>query len=228
MKKALNITLKRIMDLSISIFLLVILFPIFIIISLLIKIDSRGPIFFKQKRLGLNGKVFLIYKFRSMVENAEFMGTGLFNLKDDPRVTKIGKILRNYSLDELPQLINVIKGELSLVGPRPPVEYELGKYENFDERLKHRFTVKPGITGLAQIKGRNQLSWDEKIFYDLQYIDKFNKLGILIDILILIQTIFKVFKREGIYEDYKNILKDSNKIDKELLNKVIKENENNV
>lgn len=225
MKYSLNKILKRLIDLFLSILLIILLFPIFIIIAFLIKIDSKGPIFFKQRRLGLNGKVFLIYKFRSMVENAEFMGTGLFNLENDPRVTRIGRILRNYSLDELPQLINVIKGELSLVGPRPPVEYELGKYENFDDKLKKRFTVKPGITGLAQINGRNQLSWDEKIIYDLEYIEKFNKYGILYDIVILFKTFIKVFKREGIYENYENIIKDSNKIDKEVLQKINIKNE---
>lgn len=220
MKYKLNKILKRLIDLVLSIFLIFLLFPIFLIIAILIKIDSKGPVLFKQRRLGLNGKVFLIYKFRSMVENAEFMGTGLFNLENDPRVTRIGRLLRNYSLDELPQLINVIKGELSLVGPRPPVEYELGKYENFDDKLKKRFTVKPGITGLAQINGRNQLSWDEKIIYDLEYIEKFNKYGILYDIVILFRTFIKVFKREGIYENYENIIKDSNKIDKEVLQKI--------
>lgn len=220
MKYKLNKILKRLIDLVLSIFLIFLLFPIFLIIAILIKIDSKGPVLFKQRRLGLNGKVFLIYKFRSMVENAEFMETGLFNLENDPRVTRIGRLLRNYSLDELPQLINVIKGELSLVGPRPPVEYELGKYENFDDKLKKRFTVKPGITGLAQINGRNQLSWDEKIIYDLEYIEKFNKYGILYDIVILFRTFIKVFKREGIYENYENIIKDSNKIDKEVLQKI--------
>jgi len=226
MKTKINLMLKRFLDLTISLILLILLFPLFIFIAIFIKLDSPGPVFFKQRRLGLHGKIFLIYKFRSMIENAEFMGTGIFNLENDPRVTRIGRILRNYSLDELPQLLNIIKGELSLVGPRPPVEYELGKYENFDEKFKKRFTVKPGITGLAQINGRNQLSWDEKIVYDLQYIDKFQKYGVLLDLLILAKTVIKVFKREGIYEDYKNILKDSEKIDKEhLKNKLIKNNE---
>lgn len=141
-----------------------------------------------------------MYKFRTMVENAENMGTGLFNFKDDFRVTKVGGILRRTSLDELPQIFNVLNGGMSLVGPRPPVSYELGNYEDLNAEWKRRFTVLPGITGLAQVSGRNELPWSKKIKYDNQYIDLFNKYGILIDIKIIFQTFSQIFSTKEIYE----------------------------
>ena len=147
-----------------------------------------------------------------MIENAENMGTGIFNFRDDPRVTRVGKFLRKYSIDELPQLINILKGDMSLVGPRPPLTYELGDYEEFDEKLKSRFIVKPGLTGYAQINGRNELSWDEKINYDLKYIKDFSKYGVLVDIKIILITIFKVLKGEGIYENPEKAKKDMKRI----------------
>ena len=139
-----------------------------------------------------------------MVENAETMGTGLFNYKDDHRVTRVGQFLRKTSLDELPQLFNILKGEMSFVGPRPPVTYELGNYNEFSDELKKRFIVKPGVTGFAQIKGRNELSWDEKIQYDLNYIESFYKWGILLDLKILITTVFVVFFMIGNNEKIEN------------------------
>jgi len=208
----LHTIIKRIFDILFSLFGLIIFSPFFLIIGLIIKFDSKGPVFFKQGRLGKNGKDFKMYKFRSMVENAEFSGTGLFNYSDDPRVTKVGKVLRNYSLDELPQIINIFKGDMSCVGPRPPVSYELGKYENFDKKLKKRFIVKPGVTGYAQINGRNELSWDEKIEFDLQYISDFNRCGILLDIKIIFITIIKVLKNEGSHELLKNAENDKAKM----------------
>ncbi|WP_026892711.1 sugar transferase [Lacrimispora aerotolerans] len=192
---------KRGLDILISVTLLLLLIPLFIVISLFLKIDSRGPIFFKQARLSLNGKEFMILKFRTMIVNAEKTGAGLFNYSNDPRVTRFGDFLRNTSLDELPQLINVIKGDMSLVGPRPCVTYELGDYETLNRRYKRRFSVLPGITGYAQIKGRNEITWDEKVNLDNEYIDLFIKRGILIDLLILVKTFSSVFKRNSIYED---------------------------
>lgn len=192
--------IKRILDIVLSTIGLIILLPLLIIVSMIIKIDSKGPIIFKQDRLTKDGKVFSIYKFRTMIENAEHMGTGLFNYENDFRVTRFGKILRLTSIDELPQLINIIKGDMSIVGPRPPVSYELGKYEELNEEYKRRFTVLPGITGLAQVKGRNELPWDEKVKYDNQYIDLFNKYGIFIDIKIVIQTVINVLSMKNIYE----------------------------
>ncbi|WP_229740682.1 sugar transferase [Ornithinibacillus halotolerans] len=192
--------MKKSMDIIISSIFIVIFTPLCIIIAVAIKRDSKGPILFKQKRLTKNGREFTMYKFRTMIENAEYMGTGLFNYENDFRVTKVGRLLRNTSLDELPQLINILKGDMALIGPRPPVSYELGKYENLNEAYKRRFTVLPGITGLAQVKGRNELPWDEKVKFDNEYIDLFHKYGILIDLKILALTIINVFKMKNIYE----------------------------
>lgn len=170
-------------------------------IGIAIKVDSKGPVIFSQKRLTKNGRIFQMYKFRSMVVNAEKMGTGLFNYENDPRVTKVGRFLRNTSLDELPQFVNVFKGDISIVGPRPAVVYELGDYESLNRKYKKRFCVKGGITGLAQVRGRNENSWDEKVMLDNQYIDEFEKKGILLDLYILLETIAKVFRKSDIYEE---------------------------
>lgn len=196
-----NLFLKRCFDIICSLIGLIFLSPIFLIIAIGIKIDSKGPVFFKQERRTINGKIFKIYKFRSMCINAEKQGTGLFNFANDPRVTKIGRFLRDTSLDELPQLLNVLKGELSLVGPRPCVVYELGDFDTLNKKYKKRFKMKAGITGLAQVKGRNENSWEEKVKYDNQYIDLFQTRGILLDIQILFETIIKVFKSKNIYEE---------------------------
>ena len=215
---SINKFIKRVFDVIFSVLLILVLFPFFIIIAIAIRLDSKGPILFKQPRLGLNGKVFNIYKFRSMVVGAERMGTGLFNYSSDPRVTKVGGFLRNYSLDELPQLLNILKGDMSFVGPRPPVTYELGDYKNFDGLLKQRFIMKPGVTGLTQINGRNELSWDEKIIFDNKYISDFSRYGILLDIKILFITVFKVLRKEGSHELEKNAEKDMARINNKAQN----------
>jgi lipopolysaccharide/colanic/teichoic acid biosynthesis glycosyltransferase len=204
---------KKLFDIAFSILGILITSPILLLISLAIIIDSKGSIIFKQYRLGKYGKEFYMFKFRSMVENAETMGTGLFNYEDDPRVTRVGQFLRKTSLDELPQLFNILKGEMSFVGPRPPVTYELGNYNEFSDKLKKRFIVKPGVTGFAQIAGRNELSWDEKIKFDIEYIKKYQKWGILIDIKIILLTIVKVLRMEGSYELMENARKDADRID---------------
>lgn len=199
-----NLIIKRIFD-SVSSAILIILFiPLWIIIPTWIKIDTKGPAYFKQERLTKNGEKFNMYKFRSMIENAEQEGAGLFNYQNDQRVTKVGRILRNTSIDELPQLFNILKGEMSVVGPRPCVTYELGDFDTLNKRYKKRFEVKAGLTGLAQVKGRNNISWDDKIKYDNQYIDEFKKYGILVDIMILAKSIIKVFKKDDIYENKKD------------------------
>jgi lipopolysaccharide/colanic/teichoic acid biosynthesis glycosyltransferase len=192
--------LKRCMDLLFSIIAVIILSPVFVVIAAAIKIDTKGPVLFKQDRLTKDGRLFTMYKFRTMIENAEHMGTGLFNYADDFRVTKVGKVLRKSSLDELPQLFNIIKGDMSIVGPRPPVSYELGSYDDLNDEYKRRFTVLPGLTGLAQITGRNELPWDEKVKHDNRYIELFNKYGILIDIKVIFLTVVNVFKMKDIYE----------------------------
>lgn len=207
MKNILDI-IKRGFDFIFVIVFILFFSPIMLIIAIAVKLDSKGPIIFKQLRLGRNGKEYYIFKFRSMIVDAEKQGTGLFNYANDPRVTKLGKFIRSTSLDELPQLFNVLKGEMSFVGPRPPVYYELGNYKDFDGNLKKRFSVKPGVTGYAQINGRNEISWDEKIIFDNKYIEDFYKWGILLDLKIIIITVVKVFKNEGAYELKENSEKD--------------------
>lgn len=196
-----NLFLKRVFDIILSGVAIIILIPLWIVVSIAIKKDSQGPIFFRQGRRTKDGRVFHMLKFRSMVVNAEEMGTGLFNYENDPRVTKIGRFLRNSSIDELPQLFNIFCGDMSVVGPRPCVTYELGDFETLNNKYKKRFQVKAGLTGLAQIKGRNDISWNDKVCYDNEYVDTFKRIGILIDLKILIESVFKVFKKENIYEN---------------------------
>ncbi len=196
-----NKFIKRVFDIVSCSIAIILLLPILLAVCIAIKCDSKGPVLFSQERRTKNGRLFKMYKFRSMVVNAESMGTGLFNYENDPRVTKVGKFLRNTSLDELPQLWNVIKGDISLVGPRPSVSYELGDFDTLNSRYKKRFEVRGGITGLAQVKGRNENSWDEKVTYDNLYIDSFKKYGVWIDITVLFGTVVKVFKKQNIYEE---------------------------
>ncbi|MDC7286904.1 sugar transferase [Blautia schinkii] len=199
--KLFSLGIKRAFDIMSSGILIVILTPLWIGVSIAIKRDSEGPVFFKQGRRTKDGRVFQMFKFRSMVVNAEKMGAGLFNYENDPRVTKVGRKLRDNSLDELPQLFNIFMGDMSVVGPRPCVAYELGDFYTLNKKYKKRFQVKAGLTGLAQIKGRNDISWDEKVMYDNEYVDMFNKYGFLADIKIGIESIFKAFKHEKIYEN---------------------------
>ena len=201
-----NLVLKRMIDITFSFIGIIILSPVFLVVAIAIKLDSEGPILFKQDRLTKNGKKFKMLKFRSMVVEAEKIGTGLFNYRGDPRVTQIGRKLRDTSIDELPQLFNVLEGSLSLVGPRPPVTYELGDFDTLNKRYKKRFQMKAGITGLAQVKGRNDISWDKKVEYDNHYIDMFRKYGVLMDIGILINTIVSAFKSIDIYERKADVL----------------------
>lgn len=195
-----NLLLKRAFDIVSAGLLSLILLPVWLVIAIVIKLDSKGPVFFRQGRRTKDGRVFQMLKFRSMVVNAEQMGAGLFNYENDPRVTKVGRFLRNTSLDELPQLLNIVKGDMSVVGPRPCVTYELGDFDTLNKKYKKRFRMKAGLTGLAQVKGRNDISWDEKVVYDNEYIDLFEKQGIWIDIKILFESVIKVFKKVDIYE----------------------------
>ena len=199
--KIVSLCIKRLFDIVSSGILIIILTPAWILISIAIRKDSEGPILFKQGRRTKDGRVFQMYKFRSMVVNAEQMGAGLFNYENDPRVTKVGRKLRDSSLDELPQLFNIFKGDMSVVGPRPCVTYELGDFDTLNKKYKKRFQVKAGLTGLAQIKGRNDISWDEKVTYDNEYVDMFNKYGFLADIKIGIESVFKAFRHDKIYEN---------------------------
>lgn len=196
--------LKRVLDVLFSLSGLLLLFPILVIVSLAIKIESKGPIIFKQERLGIDGKVFKIYKFRSMKVDAEKDSVGLFNYSEDPRVTRVGKFIRKTSIDELPQLLNVLIGDMSLVGPRPAVTYELGDFDTLNKRYKKRFMVLPGITGLAQVSGRNELPWDQKVDYDNMYIDLFKVSGVFLDVKIIFKTMINVFKSKDIFEEKLN------------------------
>lgn len=196
-----NKFLKRAIDIFGSLLTLIVLSPVWILIAIAIKCDSEGPVLFTQDRRTKDGRIFKMYKFRSMVVNAESMGAGLFNFENDPRVTKVGRFLRNTSLDELPQVWNVLKGDISLVGPRPCVTYELGDFETLNQRYKKRFEVRGGITGYAQVKGRNENSWEEKVTYDNEYIELFKKQGVWLDVKIVFETALKVFKKQDIYEE---------------------------
>ena len=186
---------KKIIDFIISLIALIILSPLFLFISILIKLDSKGQVFFKQERLGKNGKIFKIWKFRTMIENAENIGLGLASAENDFRITKIGKFLRKWTLDELPQLINIIKGEMSLVGPRP-----LPKYQNQDSLLNElwqkRLLAKPGLICLVDIKGRGLVSWEKRLEYDAWYVDNWS---LWLDFKILILGFFAVLSRKGVY-----------------------------
>ena len=195
-----SLFIKRLFDIVSCSIATVLLFPIGLIIAVVIKIDSKGPVFFAQDRRTKNGKIFKMLKFRSMVTDAEKQGTGLFSYDNDPRVTKVGRFIRKTSIDELPQLLNVIKGDISIVGPRPCVSYELGDFDTLNKKYKKRFQVKGGITGLAQVKGRNENSWDEKVTLDNQYVDRFAKEGFWLDIKIMWWTVFKVFAKKNINE----------------------------
>ena len=195
--RTINLTLKRIMDLIFSLIGLCVLSPIFIAIALLIKCTSPGPIFFRQERLGQHGKIFRIVKYRTMVVNAEKMGDGLtIKSENDSRITPVGKFLRASSMDELPQLWNVLVGDMSLVGPRPPVPHYPYKYEDYNDYQRQRFSMRPGITGLAQVTVRNSASWDDRIVLDVEYIEKFN---VFFDAKIICKTFQKIAIRDNIY-----------------------------
>ena len=195
---------KRTLDLIIAVIGLIVIMPIWLVTALLIRIESQGKIFFRQERVGRNQETFKMYKFRTMIEGAQNLGSGLFSYENDPRITRVGQKLRQSSLDETPQLINIIKGNMSIVGPRPPVIGELEIEHDLPESYENRFTVLPGITGLAQISGRNALKWKDKIEFDLLYIEKFKNLGIVLDLTIILKTIFIVIARKNIVEKEKN------------------------
>lgn len=180
---------KRFLDVTASFLGLVLLSPLMLAVLILIKIDSRGPVIFRQTRIGRNGKVFEIYKFRSMCVGAEKTGSGVYSGKGDARVTRMGKILRATSIDELPQLLNILKGEMSFVGPRPPLTYHPWKYEEYTDFQKRMFEVRPGITGWAQVNGRKDVEWHKRIELNVWYVDH---MSLLLDIKIMFMTAFKV------------------------------------
>lgn len=196
-------TLKRAVDIVAAILALIVLAPLMVVIAVIIRRDSEGPAFFRQQRVGRDGQLFTMYKFRSMVTTAEQElahlvplneGAGpLFKMKDDPRVTRCGRWLRKYSLDELPQFLNVLRGEMSLVGPRPPLP---GEVEGYESDARRRLLIKPGITGLWQVNGRSNLDWDESVRLDLYYVENWSLTG---DIMILWRTAKVVLNPVGAY-----------------------------
>lgn len=181
--------LKRICDFILAAVATVVLSPILLLTALAIKLESRGPIIFKQERLGLKGKPFWIYKFRSMRVGAEKQGTGVYSYKGDPRITRVGRIIRATSIDELPQLVNILKGDMALIGPRPALTYHPWPYDQYTEHQKHMFDVLPGVTGWAQVHGRKEVPWPERIELNVWYAQHMS-LGL--DVKIFFMTIFKV------------------------------------
>lgn len=181
--------IKRLLDIIISFFALIILSPVLLIVAILVRINLGSPIIFKQERPGKNEKIFKLYKFRSMSDKKDESGK---LLPDSERLTKFGKILRSTSLDELPELFNILKGDMSLIGPRPLAVCYLPYY---NEKEKHRHDVRPGLTGLAQINGRNALDWEARFDYDVKYV---NNLSFKNDVRIFFKTFAKVFKKEGV------------------------------
>jgi len=183
---------KRFFDILLSFLALIIASPFMIIIAVLIKLTSSGPVIFKQERLGKGGKVFTMYKFRSMVVGAE--KGGVYSDNNDVRVTKIGKIIRATSLDELPQLVNILKGDMSFVGPRPPLTYHPWSFEEYSSEQLKMFDVRPGITGWAQVNGRKDVEWNRRIQLSCWYVEN---MSLVLDIKIIFMTVFKVIKNEG-------------------------------
>ena len=181
---------KRFFDIIFSFLGLIIAAIPMLLIALAIKIDSKGPVIFKQERLGKNGKVFKILKFRSMCVGAEQTGSGVYSGKGDARVTKVGNFLRKTSLDEIPQLISVLKGDMSFIGPRPPLTYHPWTLDKYTDEQKRMFDVRPGITGWAQINGRKDVEWNKRIKLNVWYVDH---VSMWLDIKILFKTVFKVF-----------------------------------
>lgn len=185
--------IKRILDIVVAFVALIILSPLMLVTALLIKLDSKGPALFKQDRIGKDGRVFKIYKFRSMCENAEHTGSGVYSGADDMRVTKVGKVIRATSIDELPQLINIIKGDMSFIGPRPPLTYHPWDISEYTNEQLHMFDVCPGISGWAQVNGRKDVEWHKRIELNCWYVDH---MCLWLDIKILILTVVKVLKNE--------------------------------
>lgn len=201
-KNSVYFFIKRSIDIIGSVIGLVVLSPVFLILAIIVKLDSKGPVFFAHKRLGYKRRIIKIFKFRTMVTDAEAMIDKLpleqreefkknFKLEDDPRITKIGKFLRKTSLDELPQLVNILKGDLTIVGPRPIVQKEIELYGKYGSKL---LSVKPGLTGYWQVNGRSDTTYEERVQLDMTYIDE---RCLLLDIKIILKTFIEVFRGRG-------------------------------
>ena len=196
---------KRLFDFLIATIGIIVLSVPMLLIALLIKIDSRGPVLFKQTRIGKGGREFKILKFRSMCVGAEKTGTGVYSGKGDSRVTRIGKILRATSLDEIPQLFNIWAGQMALIGPRPPLTYHPWPIDEYTSEQKRMFEVRPGITGWAQVNGRKTVEWNKRIELNVWYVDH---VSFWLDIKIFFMTIFKVFKNSDNENDGATVVKE--------------------
>lgn len=208
--------IKRLLDCVISVLLLIITALPMLIVAILIRLESRGPVIFKQQRIGKDGKVFNILKFRSMVQNSEHTGSGVYSGEGDARVTKIGRFIRATSIDELPQCINILRGEMSLVGPRPPLTYHPWPYEEYTVEQKRMFEVRPGITGWAQVNGRKEVEWNKRIKLNVWYVDN---VSFLLDLKILFMTVFKVLSNADNENSGETVTSNNRDTEKELLNK---------
>ncbi|MBE6922640.1 MAG: sugar transferase [Ruminococcaceae bacterium] len=185
--------IKRILDLIISVLGLLICVVPMVIVALLIRLESPGPAIFRQRRIGKDGKEFELLKFRSMCLGAEHTGSGVYSGKGDTRVTRIGRILRTTSIDELPQMINILRGDMSLIGPRPPLTYHPWPIEAYTDEQRRMFEVRPGITGWAQVNGRKGVEWHHRIELNVWYVDH---VSFLLDMKIFFLTIYKVLRSE--------------------------------
>ena len=187
--------MTRPLDLALALVLLVVTAPLLGLAALAIKLESRGPVFYRQRRVGKDARPFELVKLRTMVPGAETMGAGIYVLEGDARITRVGRLLRRFSLDELPNLINVVRGELAIVGPRPTVQEQVDRYT---ERQLRRLEVKPGITGWAQVNGRTSLPWPERIELDVWYVDH---RSLRLDLRILARTARMLASGHGLYSE---------------------------
>jgi lipopolysaccharide/colanic/teichoic acid biosynthesis glycosyltransferase len=186
---------SRALDLVVASLALAVSAPLVAGAALMIKLESRGPVFYRQRRVGLGGAPFELWKLRTMVPGAETIGAGIYVLEGDPRITRTGRLLRRFSLDELPNLVNVLRGEMAIVGPRPTVQEQVDRYT---ERQRRRLEVKPGITGWAQVNGRTSLPWPERIELDVWYVEH---RSLRLDLRILARTIRMLATGHGLYSD---------------------------
>jgi lipopolysaccharide/colanic/teichoic acid biosynthesis glycosyltransferase len=186
---------SRALDLVVASLVLAVSAPLIAVASILIRLESSGPVLYRQRRVGLHGRPFELYKLRTMVPGAETMGAGVYVVEGDPRITRTGRLLRRFSLDELPNLVNVLKGEMAIVGPRPTVQEQVDRYT---ERQRRRLEVKPGITGWAQINGRTSLPWPERIELDVWYVEH---RSLRLDLRILARTARLLATGHGLYSD---------------------------
>jgi lipopolysaccharide/colanic/teichoic acid biosynthesis glycosyltransferase len=186
---------SRVLDIVLAAVLLVVTAPLLALAALAIRLESRGPVFYRQRRVGRHGRPFELWKLRTMVPGAESLGAGIYVLEGDPRITRVGRLLRRFSFDELPNLVNVLRGEMAIVGPRPTVQEQVDRYT---ERQLRRLEVKPGITGWAQINGRTSLPWPERIELDVWYVEH---RSLRLDVRILARTARMLASGQGLYSE---------------------------